>query len=119
MQNKQEDKKVKVETKRIRGRNIHDTLTQIIEKYNGSEGWALVKASQMGLGVDVYLERSEKQSEDDKPNKAAKVVSDVKTEEKIVEKDTAPEKQSEDKVDDSADSKSKTTAKRTTSRAKK
>lgn len=111
MQNTQEDKKVKVETKRIRGRNIHDTLTQIIEKYNASEGWALVKASQMGLGVDVYLERSEKQS--------TKVVSDVKTEEKVTEKDTAPEKQSEDKVDDSDDSKPKTTAKRTTSRAKK
>lgn len=122
MQNKQEDKKVKVETKRIRGRNLHDTITQIIEKYNGSEGWALVKASQMGLGVDVYLERSEKQAEDEKPvetTQKAKVVSDVKTEEKVTEEGTAPEKQSEDKTDDSSDSKPKTTAKRTTGRAKK
>ena len=111
MQNNKEDKKVKVETKRIRGRNLHDTLSQIIEKYNSSEGWALVKANQMGMGVDAYLERSEKQSN--------KVEANVKTEEKIVEENTSPEKQSEDKADDSGDSKPKTTTKRTTSRAKK
>lgn len=127
MQNKQEDKKVKVETKRIRARNLHQAFTEVVETFNSSQGWALVKATQMGMGVDVYLERSalqgnEKQSEDVKPTEKVKVVSDVKTEENTLEKtekDTAPEKQSEDKVDDTANSKPKTTAKRTTNRAKK
>lgn len=124
MQKKQEDKKVPVQTKRIRARNLHQAFTEVVETFNSSQGWALVKATQMGMGVDVYLERSalqggEKQYEDVKPTEKAKVVSDVKTEEKVSEKDTAPEKQSEDKVADTADGKPKTAAKRTTSRANK
>lgn len=123
MQNKQEDKKVKAEQVKVNGRNVHEVITQIVEKFNSSNGWAVKKVNMKMLNnLEVYLERSEKQAEDDKPvetTQKAKAVSDVKTEEKVTEKDTAPEKQSEDKVDDSADSKPKTTAKRTTSRAKK
>lgn len=124
----QEDKKVPVQTKRIRARNLHQAFTEVVETFNSSQGWALVKATQMGMGVDVYLERSalqgnEKQSNDVKPTEKDKVVSDVKTEERASEKDTAtqeaPEKQSEGKVDDTADNKPKALAKRTTSRAKK
>lgn len=116
----QEDKKVKVEKVKVNGRNVHEVITQIVEKFNSSNGWAVKKVNMKMLNnLEVYLERSEKQAEDDKPNKAAEVVSDVKTEEKVTEKDTAPEKQSEDKVDDSDDSKPKATAKRTTSRTKK
>lgn len=105
MTDKQTDK-VKVETKRIRGRNLHDTITQVLELVNTSGGWAVTKATMLGMGADVYLERSEKQAvtTEDKPNKTTKVEADVKAKEEVVEADKPSEKSDEVAVVEEADS---------------
>lgn len=103
MTDKQTDK-VKVETKRIRGRNLHDTITQLLELTSDSQGWAVTKATMLGMGADVYLERSEKQSKDTTVAKTTKVETDVKAKEEVVEADKPSEKSDEVAVVEEADS---------------
>lgn len=105
MTDKQTDKvKVKVETKRIRGRNIHDLITQVLELANTNEGWAVTKATMLGMGADVYLERSEKQSNNTTDAKTTKVEDDVKAKEEVVEADKPSEKSDEVAVAKETDS---------------
>lgn len=117
MTDKQTDK-VKVETKRIRGRNLHDTITQVLELANTSGGWAVTKATMLGMGADVYLERSEKQSSDVTDTKTTKVETDVKAKEEVVEADKPSEKSDEVAVVEEAEGKPKQT-RSTRSRSKK
>lgn len=56
----------KVEKKRLRGRNSHEVINQIVESFNSSEGWALKRVNMIGMNVEVYLERSADQA--DSPN---------------------------------------------------
>ena len=52
----------KAEQVRVRGRNFDDVVRQLVEKYNSSEGWAVVKVVPSVITMDVYLERSEEQA---------------------------------------------------------
>lgn len=47
---------------RVRGRNFDDVVRQLVEKYNSSEGWAVVKVVPSVITMDVYLERNEEQA---------------------------------------------------------
>ena len=49
---------------RVRGRNFDDVVRQLVEKYNSSEGWAVVKVVPSVITIDVYLERNEEQSKE-------------------------------------------------------
>lgn len=49
---------------RVRGRNFDDVVRQLVEKYNSSEGWAVVKVVPSVITMDVYLERNEEQSKE-------------------------------------------------------
>ena len=51
-----------VQQVRVRGRNFDDVVRQLVEKYNSSEGWAVVKVVPSVITMDVYLERSEEQA---------------------------------------------------------
>lgn len=51
-----------VEQVRVRGRNFDDVVRQLVEKYNSSEGWAVVKVVPSVITMDVYLERNEEQA---------------------------------------------------------
>lgn len=51
-----------VQQVRVRGRNFDDVVRQLVEKYNSSEGWAVVKVVPSVITMDVYLERNEEQS---------------------------------------------------------
>ena len=117
MTDKQTDK-VKVETKRIRSRNLHDLVTQILELANTSEGWAVTKATMLGMGADVYLERSEKQSNNATETKTTKVETDVKAKEEVVEADKPSEKSDKVAVVEETEDKPKQT-RSTRSRTKK
>ena len=117
MTDKQTDK-VKVETKRIRGRNLHDTITQVLELANTSEGWAVTKATMLGMGADVYLERSEKQAEGKSEVTPTKAKTNVKAKEEVVEADKSSEKPDEVAAVEEAEGKPKQT-RSTRSRAKK
>lgn len=106
MTDKQTDK-VKVQTKRVRGRNLYDAISQVLELANTAEGWAVTKANMLGMGADVYLERSEKQSKDTTDTtdaKTTKVETDVKAKEEVVEADKPSEKSDEVAVVEEADS---------------
>ena len=59
-------KKSMLEQKRLRGRNVFDVVNQVVERYNSSEGWALVKVVPNLTNLEVYLERSTTQNTDDK-----------------------------------------------------
>ena len=49
---------------RVRARNFDDVVRQLVEKYNSSEGWAVVKVVPSVITMDVYLERSADQSKE-------------------------------------------------------
>lgn len=88
----------KVETKRIRSRNSYDTINQIMETYNKSEGWALKKVSMIGMNIDVVVERSSLQGD----NKA-KETSSVKQVKEEVAKTSEPQTESKEVVVDVED----------------
>jgi hypothetical protein len=48
----------KVEKKHIRGRNLHTVIQEIVNEYNSSNGWALVRVTPTLLNIEVHLERS-------------------------------------------------------------
>ena len=88
----------KVEVKRIRSRNSYDTINQIMETYNKSEGWALKKVSMIGMNIDVVVERSSLQGD----NKA-KEASSVKQVKEEVAKTSEPQTESKEVVVDVQD----------------
>ena len=55
------ENKGKLEQFHLRGRNYDDVVRQLVEKYNASEGWAVVRVVPSILSLDVYLERNAEQ----------------------------------------------------------
>ena len=53
--------KGKLEQFHLRGRNYDAVVRQLVEKYNASEGWAVVRVVPSILSLDVYLERNAEQ----------------------------------------------------------
>ena len=104
MTDKQTDK-VKVEQVKVSGKNAYSVITQIVEKFNSSNGWAVKKVNmKMVNNLEVYLERSEKQSDNTTGAKTAKVETDVKAKEEVVEADKSSEESDEVAVVEEADS---------------
>ena len=52
------ENKGKLEQFHLRGRNYDAVVRQLVEKYNASEGWAVVRVVPSILSLDVYLERN-------------------------------------------------------------
>ena len=88
----------KVEQKRLRGRNSHEVINQIVENFNSSNGWALKRVNMIGMNVEVYLERSSLQGD----NKA-KETSSVKQVKEEVAKTSEPQTESKEVVVDVED----------------
>ena len=55
------ENKGKLEQYHLRGRNYDSVVRQLVEKYNASEGWAVVRVVPSILSIDVYLERNSEQ----------------------------------------------------------
>ena len=55
------ENKGKLEQFHLRGRNYDAVVRQLVEKYNASEGWAVVRVVPSILSLDVYLERNVEQ----------------------------------------------------------
>ena len=55
------ENKSKLEQYHLRGRNYDAVVRQLVEKYNASEGWAVVRVVPSILSLDVYLERNAEQ----------------------------------------------------------
>lgn len=55
------ENKSKLEQFHLRGRNYDAVVRQLVEKYNASEGWAVVRVVPSILSLDVYLERNAEQ----------------------------------------------------------
>lgn len=56
--------KGKVEQRRVRGRNTHDVANQLVENFNSSNGWKLVRVVTNLLTFEAIVERSVDQGED-------------------------------------------------------
>lgn len=106
----------KVEVKRIRSRNSYDTINQIIEKYNSSQGWALKKVNMIGMNIDVVVERSSLQG-DNKTNETQSV-KQVKEEVAKTSEAQAESKEVVDDVDDTKEVKPDGNVKPTTKRGR-
>ena len=61
--------KGKLEQYHLRGRNYDAVVRQLVEKYNASEGWAVVRVVPSLLSLDVYLERNAEQGTGKAANK--------------------------------------------------
>lgn len=81
-ENKQVIEPTKVEQHRLRGRNMFDVVSQLVSKYNESNGWSVVRVTPTLLNFEVLLERSTAQAEDNKT-----VVEKEATDEKEVTED--------------------------------
>lgn len=68
----------KAEQVRVRGRNFDDVVRQLVEKYNSSEGWAVVKVVPSVITMDVYLERNAEQSKETSNAKKTTKAQEVK-----------------------------------------
>ena len=55
------ENKGKLEQFHLRGRNYDAVVRQLVEKYNASAGWAVVRVVPSILSLDVYLERNAEQ----------------------------------------------------------
>ena len=64
------ENKGKLEQFHLRGRNYDAVVRQLVEKYNASEGWAVVRVVPSILSLDVYLERNAEQGTGKSANKA-------------------------------------------------
>lgn len=73
------ENKGKLEQFHLRGRNYDAVVRQLVEKYNASEGWAVVRVVPSILSLDVYLERNAEQGKVASATKATepKVVTNV------------------------------------------
>lgn len=88
-----EGKVNKVEQKRLRGRNMHDVVGQLVTKYNSSNGWAVVRVTPTILNFEVLLERSTTQYDSvDEKVKSEVPVAKGKTEEPTTSKKTTVKK---------------------------
>ena len=63
------ENKGKLEQFHLRGRNYDAVVRQLVEKYNASEGWAVVRVVPSILSLDVYLERNAEQGTGKAANK--------------------------------------------------
>ena len=72
------EKKGKIEQLRVNGRNYDAVVRQLVEKYNASEGWAVVRVVPSILSLDVYLERNAEQGKGNTATKAVEPKLEVK-----------------------------------------
>lgn len=68
------ENKGKLEQFHLRGRNYDAVVRQLVEKYNASEGWAVVRVVPSILSLDVYLERNAEQGKAAAKHTATKAV---------------------------------------------
>ena len=89
------ENKGKLEQYHLRGRNYDAVVRQLVEKYNASEGWAVVRVVPSILSLDVYLERNGEQGS----GKATAKAAEKPTESKAVEPKVATNVSPKAKVD--------------------
>ena len=76
-----------VETYQLRGKNYDDVVRQLVQTYNSSQGWAVVRVVNRLTSLDVILERNSEQGVSSDTSKDT-----VKATAKEVSKDTPTEK---------------------------
>lgn len=109
------ENKGKLEQFHLRGRNYDAVVRQLVEKYNASEGWAVVRVVPSILSLDVYLERNAEQGDKKETKSTAKnteaTVSKAPVKNNLAE-DVSDEKENKEVIE--KPTVKKTTAKQTT-----
>lgn len=109
------EKASKVERHRVRGRNMFDVVSQLVTKYNSSNGWSVVKVSPTLLTFEVVLERSVTQGEGEGDTVVDVDVNSISKEDTPDEKEDekkATEKQQDVLVEEGAEKQAPKTAKK-------
>ena len=94
------ENKGKLEQFHLRGRNYDAVVRQLVDKYNASEGWAVVRVVPSILSLDVYLERNVEQGSGKASNKTAESKVDTNVSPKVspkVDVEVVDEKETVDK----------------------
>ena len=77
-----------VETYQLRGKNYDDVVRQLVQTYNVSNGWAVVRVVNRLTSLDVILERnSERNSEQGVSLDTVKEIAKTTSTEKVVDAD--------------------------------
>ena len=84
------ENKGKLEQFHLRGRNYDAVVRQLVEKYNASEGWAVVRVVPSILSLDVYLERNAEQGTGKAANKTVEPKVATKANEEVVDEKEKP-----------------------------
>ena len=86
-----------LETFQLRGKNYDDVVRRLVETYNSSNGWAVVRVVNRLTSLDVILERNSEQAKEtskETSKATAKEVSKYTHTEKVVDADaTASDEQ--------------------------
>lgn len=84
-----------LETFQLRGKNYDDVVRRLVETYNSSQGWAVVRVVNRLTSLDVILERNSEQGvSKDTPADTSKDTSKAVPTEKVVDADaTASDEQ--------------------------
>ena len=85
-----------LETFQLRGKNYDDVVRRLVETYNSSQGWAVVRVVNRLTSLDVILERNSEQGKDTskETSKATAKSILIPTSEKVVDADaTASDEQ--------------------------
>ena len=105
------ENKGKLEQFHLRGRNYDAVVRQLVEKYNASEGWAVVRVVPSILSLDVYLERNAEQGDKKEVKSAEATVSKAPVKNNLAE-DVSDEKENKEVIE--KPTVKKTAAKQTT-----
>ena len=62
-----------LETFQLRGKNYDDVVRRLVETYNSSQGWAVVRVVNRLTSLDVILERNSEQAKEPEKVSSAKV----------------------------------------------
>lgn len=75
-----------LETFQLRGKNYDDVVRRLVETYNSSQGWAVVRVVNRLTSLDVILERNSEQAKDASKETSKDASTDAPTE-KVVDAD--------------------------------
>ena len=68
-----------LETFQLRGKNYDDVVRRLVETYNSSQGWAVVRVVNRLTSLDVILERNSEQGKETQKETSTDTSTDTST----------------------------------------
>ena len=108
-----------LESYQLRGKNYDDVVRQLVQTYNVSNGWAVVRVVNRLTSLDVILERNSEQEVSSDTTKVEKVVdADATASDELPSTGTTQSLETDEIVADEASATEKPVAVKTTRKSK-